>query len=265
MNMQKKISVVINTYNAERHFARVLESVQGFDEVLVCDMDSTDSTLDIARQHGCRIVNFPKGEHRIVEPAREFAIHEAQCEWVLVVDADELVPVALRDYLYNQIASDGCPDAIAIPRRNYFMGRFLHAAYPDYVLRFFRKDACHWPAIIHSSPQISGTVYRIPQSRKELAFEHLANDDVSSIIHKNNTYSDYEVIRRQHKKYGIGALIGRPLFRFLKSYVIKRGFLDGKPGLIHALLNATYQFNIVAKLMEKKIVKQNNNKYGSTI
>lgn len=252
MNLKENISVVINTYNAELHLARVLESVQGFDEVLVCDMDSTDTTLDIARQYGCRIVNFPKGEHRIVEPAREFAIHEARCEWVLVVDADELVPAALRDYLYEQITHVDCPDGIFIPRKNYFMGHFLHSAYPDYILRFFRKEVCHWPLSIHSSPQVSGTVCHIPRRCKNLAFEHLANDNVSKIISKNNIYSDYEVVRRQHKKYGVGALFGRPLFRFLKSYVIKRGFLDGKPGLIYAMLNATYQFNIVAKLMEDR-------------
>ena len=255
MNTKNHISVVINTYNAERHLERVLKSLQDFDEVLVCDMDSTDSTLNIAQQYGCRIVRFPKSDHKIVEPAREFAIHEARYEWVLVVDADELVPKVLHDYLYEQIARSECPDAIAIPRKNYFMGRFLHSAYPDYILRFFRKDACHWPTTIHSKPHIEGTIYYIPQDCKELAFEHLANDSVSDILRKSDIYSDYEITRRQHKKYGIGALLGRPLFRFLKSYIIKRGFLDGRPGLIHALLDAAYQFDIVAKLMESRYQK----------
>ena len=255
MNVKRNISAVVNTYNAERHLARVLESLRDFDEILVCDMDSTDSTLDIAQQYGCRIVNFPKGEHRIVEPAREFAIHEAQCEWVLVVDADELVPVALRNYLYEQIARTDCPDGIAIPRKNYFMGRFMYSAYPDYILRFFRKDACHWPPTVHALPQINGIVHRIPRNRQDLAFEHLANDSVSDILRKSNVYSDYEVVRRQHKRYGISALLGRPLFRFFKSYIIKRGFLDGKPGFIHALLDAAYQFDIVAKFIESRYQK----------
>ena len=113
-----KISVVINTYNAERDLRQVLESVKEFDEIVVCDMESTDRTLEIAKEYGCRIVTFPKGEHRIVEPAREFAIHQAQHEWVFVVDSDELVSVALRKYLYEQIARNDCPDGIAIPRKN---------------------------------------------------------------------------------------------------------------------------------------------------
>lgn len=252
MNQQRQIAVVINTYNAERHLKRVLESVKGFDEILVCDMESTDNTLSIARQYGCRIVTFPKDKHTIVEPAREFAIHQAQCEWVLVVDADELVTPQLKDFLYQEIAKTDCPDGIAIPRKNYFMGQFLHSAYPDYVLRFFRRDKTHWPPVIHCSPVVEGTVERIPKSRKELALTHLANDTVSDILRKSDTYSNYEMARRRHKDYGLGALFARPTFRFFKSYCLKRGFLDGKAGLIHALLDATYQFAIVAKLIEEK-------------
>lgn len=252
MNGKNQISVVINTYNAELHLQRVLDSVKDFDEVLICDMESTDHTLEIAQKNGCRVVTFPKEGHTIVEPAREFAIHEASYPWVLVIDADELVTLALKDYLYNVIDKTDAPAGIAIPRKNYFMGRFLHSAYPDYVLRFFRQDLTHWPAIIHCSPEVDGKVERIPAKQKELALEHLANDSVSDILRKSDTYSNYELPRRRHKNYGIGALIGRPLFRFFKSYVLKCGFLDGKPGLIHALLDAHYQFIIVSKLIEER-------------
>ena len=67
-----KISVVINTYNAERQLAEVLESVKNFDEVLICDMESTDSTLEIAARFGCHVVTFPKGDCVSAEPARTF-------------------------------------------------------------------------------------------------------------------------------------------------------------------------------------------------
>jgi len=255
MKEENKISVVINTYNAVRHLRRVLDSVKDFDEVLVCDMESTDETCQIASEYGCRIVTFPKEGHSIVEPAREFAIHEARNPWVLVVDADELVTPQLRAYLYDSIRQQDAPAGIAIPRKNYFMGRFMHSAYPDYVLRFFRQDLTHWPAVIHCSPEVNGTVIRIAKNRRELAFEHLANDSVSDILHKSDTYSNYELPRRRHKGYGLWALITRPLFRFVKSYFIKRGILDGMPGLIHALLDAHYQFVVVAKLIEEKRTK----------
>ena len=252
MNEENKISVVINTWNAEQHLRKVLESAKGFDEVLVCDMESTDSTLEIASKYGCRIVTFPKEDHTIVEPAREFAIHEAIHKWVLVIDADEVVTPQLKDYLYSQISQSQGPTGIAIPRKNYFMGQFLHSAYPDYVLRFFQKEKTHWPAVIHCSPEVDGNVVRIPAKHKELALEHLANDSVSDILRKSNTYSDYELPRRRHKNYGLWALFSRPTFRFVKSYIIKKGFLDGKPGLIHALLDGYYQFIIVSKLMEER-------------
>lgn len=256
MGKDNKISVVVNTYNAERHLQRVIEALKGFDEILVCDMESTDRTVEIARNNGCRVVTFPKAGHSIVEPAREFAIHEAAHEWVLVVDADELVTPRLHDYLYELIQSGDCPDGLYIPRKNYFMGHFLHSAYPDHVLRFFRRDLTHWPAVIHCSPEVDGTVTKIPGSRRELALEHLANDSVADILRKADTYSSYEMPRRRSKNLGVCALIYRPLFRFFKSYVMKGGFRDGKAGLIHAVLDAHYQFVVVAKLIEEREGKE---------
>ena len=250
--MENKISVVINTYNAEQHLERVLGAVKDFDEILICDMESTDRTLEIASKYGCRVVTFARKQYNIVEPAREYAIHEAKHPWVLVVDADEIVTSELREYLYRRISSNDCPEGLAIPRKNYFMGRFMRSHYPDYILRFFRQDKTLWPPVIHCAPEVDGRVERIDKSRKELAFEHLANDTVSDILRKHDTYSSNEVPRRRHKRWGVGAMLLRPLFRFVKSYMIKGGFLDGKAGLIQALLDAHYQFAVVAKLIEER-------------
>lgn len=84
--MNDKISVVINTYNASKYLERSLEAVKDFDEIVICDMESTDDTLDIARKYGCKIVTYPKGNHVSAEPARTFAIQSATSQWVLVVD-----------------------------------------------------------------------------------------------------------------------------------------------------------------------------------
>lgn len=102
-----KISVVINTYNAERHLSSVLDSLKDFDEVVVCDMESTDATVAMAQSYGCRIVTFPKGNIKICEPARNFAIQAATHEWVLVVDADEVVlpPPTTTPLFYYKSAS----------------------------------------------------------------------------------------------------------------------------------------------------------------
>ena len=107
MNDTKKISVVINTYNAERHLLQVINAAKGFDEIVVCDMESTDNTLAIAKSMGCRVVTFEKKDYNIVEPARQFAIEQAAFPWVLVLDADEIVSEELRTYLYARIISWG--------------------------------------------------------------------------------------------------------------------------------------------------------------
>ncbi len=246
-----KISVVINTYNAQKHLDRVLKAVEGFDEVLVCDMESTDDTVEIAKRHGCRVVTFEKKGCGIVEPARQFAIDKALYGWVLVVDADEIVSDELRAYLYDFISkSENKESGLYIPRMNYFMGRFMHAYYPDYILRFFKKEVTRWPAVIHTSPIVDGVVGRIPKGMANLAFLHLANDDIATLLRKADNYSDYEVPRRKDRQYGTMALVGRPLFRFFKSYVLKGGFRDGVPGLIRAAFDGVYQFVVVAKIIE---------------
>lgn len=147
------ITVIIHTYNAEKYLVQVLEHLKGFDELLVCDMESNDNTLQICKDHGCRIITFPKGNHNIVEPARDFAIHHAANPWILEVDADEIVTEELRRYLYRLTAQQNCPDGLYIPRKNYFMGRFMHANYPNHILRFFHRDKTTWPPYIHSTPQ----------------------------------------------------------------------------------------------------------------
>ena len=253
MNQENKISVVINTYNAERDLEQVLEAVKDFDEVLICDMESTDATLDIARKYGCKIVTFERKNYNIVEPAREYAIHEAAYEWVLVVDADEVVTPELKAYLYQRIQEADCPDGLYIPRKNYFMGRFMRCHYPDHILRFFRQSKTHWPAIIHCSPEVDGRVEKIPANRMELAFEHLANDSVEAIVSKTNQYTRNELERKKHKHYGTIAFLWRPFFRFFKAYFLKGAVLDGKPGFIKAMLEGYYQFIFLAKKYEQNI------------
>lgn len=251
--MKQNISVVINTYNAEQHLEKVLESVKDFDEVVICDMESTDSTLQIAEKYGCTIVTFPKGNCVSAEPARTFAIQSARNPWVLVVDADEIVTEELRKYLYDHISKDNAAEGLWIPRKNFFMGRFMHAFYPDYLLRFFIKEGTVWPPDVHTFPIVKGRTERLPRSRKELAFIHLANDSVYDCIRKINQYTQNEVEKKQTKNYGLLALIWKPFFRFFKAYFLKSGWKDGVPGFVNALIQLVYQIVLVSKIIEKKV------------
>lgn len=247
-----KISAVLNTYNAALHLNKVLDSLTQFDEILVCDMESTDETLEIARRHGCRIVTFQRGEHRICEPARDFAIHSATYEWVLVIDADEIVTPDLRNYLYERVADDNFKTALLIPRRNTFMGKPATGS-PDYQLRFFKKDLCKWPPIIHARPQINGPIDKIPSNRRELYLKHLDNPTVSERVGKLNRYTDYEVSKRGNKKFGILKLLFRPAWFFIRSFVLNGGFRDGKRGVSRAYLDMFYQAVFISKILEKSI------------
>lgn len=249
-----KISVVIQTYNSERYLGRVLEAVKGFDEIVICDMHSTDKTIQIAEEFGCKIVFHDKLSY--CEPARNFAIQSASYDWVLVVDSDEIVPVTLQTYLYQQVARTDCPEGIRIPRKNYFMGQFMHGDYPDYILRFLKKEKTDWPSKVHAVPQIDGKVETIPASKKELAFIHLINNPLNKRIEKLNTYTDMEISKRKKKNYPAWAMLYAPAYRFIKAYFLKGGFRDGKAGFVNAGMDAFYKFTTIAKLWESNLKKE---------
>jgi glycosyltransferase involved in cell wall biosynthesis len=251
--MKGKISVVINTYNAERHLVQVLEAVKGFDETVVCDMESTDRTCSIAQQYGCKIVTFPKANHKSAEPARTFAIQSATNEWVLVVDADEIVTPELRDYLYQCIDDPDCPQGLYIPRRNKFFGQWVRTRSIDYQLRFFVREGTEWPPYVHTFPKVQGRVEKIPVKAKNVVLEHLEDETMAEYVTKTNLYTDNEVEKKTDRNFGVWALVWRPTWRFFKKYILDGAILEGRRGFIRAQLAAYYQFVLVAKIIEKKM------------
>ena len=246
-----KISVVIHTLNSGKYIRQCLESVKDFDEIVVCDMYSSDNTLSIAKEYGATIVmHEPSGG--IPEPARTFAVSQATQDWVLAVDSDEVIPEALKNYLYGMIASENCPDALYLPRKNYFMNRFMRAAFPDYQLRFFRKNTFKgWPGFIHSHPEIEGNILKAPK-KESLAIVHLDENKIVDWISKTNRYTERELDREKNKRKNIAGLLFQPFYRFLFIYFIKGGFRDGKEGLIYAMMQPCYKFFTYAKIIERQ-------------
>ena len=248
MSEDNKISVIINTYNAEQHLRKVLDSVKDFDEVVVCDMESTDDTVTIAEQYGCKIVTFPKENHTCCEPARTFAIQSASNKWAFVVDADEIVTPELREELYQIIQQPNCAAGYYIPRQNMFMSMFVRDFHYDYQLRFLVREGTEWPPYIHSLPKVPGRVEKL-KARKEARLLHLMDETMHEYITKMNIYTDNETDKKQ---YGTMALFWRPLWRFFKSYVMDGSFRMGTRGLIRSLMAAQYQFILVSKIIEKR-------------
>ena len=251
MNETNKISVVINTYNAEKYLQQVLDSVKDFDEVVVCDMESTDHTVEIARGYGCKIVTFPKADHTCCEPARNCAIQSASNHWVLVVDADEIVTPELREVLYQLIKQPDVAAGYFIPRQNMFMNMFVRDFHYDYQLRFFIREGTEWPPYVHTFPIIHGNVEKL-RTRKDARLLHLMDETMYQYIHKMNQYTDNEVEKKRGKSYGIGSLLWRPVWRFFKKYVMDGSYRMGTRGLIRAMFDAVYQFVLIAKIMERR-------------
>ena len=251
MNEEQKISVVINTYNARQYLAKVLESVKDFDEVVVCDMESTDDTVAIAEQYGCKVVTFPKADHKSAEPARTFAIQSASNPWVLVVDADELVTPELREVLYQKITEPNCPAGYYIPRQNMFMGMFVRDFHYDFQLRFFIREGTEWPPYVHTFPKVQGRVEKL-KAHQNARLLHLMDETMHETIDKLNKYTDNEIEKKRQKGYGLWALLWRPLWRFSQCYFLEGAFKMGVRGLIRAGLAAVYQFVLISKIIEER-------------
>lgn len=247
------ISIVINTYNAAEHLSKTLDSVKDIEDKVVCDMYSSDSTVEIAKSYGCNVVYHENCG--ICEPARNFAISQAKNSWVLVLDADEVAPEALLTYCKEIALSNNDTKGVFIPRKNFFHGVFMHASYPDYILRLVNKESCFWPSQIHSTPQINGKVIKIPAHNSDMAIIHLDDQNISQRVAKMNQYTNKEMVRigDSGRKFGRLSIIYRPLFYFIKFYLIKGGFKDGKMGLVYSLLHSYYRFLIIAKSWERKI------------
>lgn len=243
------ISVIINTYNAAQDLEKVLKSVKDFDEVVVCDMESTDDTVEIARRNKARVVVFPKENHTCCEPARNFAIEQARNEWVLVIDSDEIVPNALRRHLYRYISGKNPSDALYIPRKNFILDRFRSAKYPDYQLRFMRKDSVNWPPYVHSIPEITGTIGKIPANKMDLALIHIPHS-ISTLVRRLDAYTTAETHKVPDHKVSIASLTVKPIGTFLSSYIFKGGFRYGIPGFIAAAHESAYHLYREAKLYE---------------
>ncbi len=248
-----KISVVINTYNNEAIIRECLDSVKDFDEIVICDMYSTDNTLNIAKEYNCKIVMHEKLS--FVEPARNFAIQSASHNWVLVVDSDELITKELKEFLYKFIENPQNNTAIKLPRITYGWGSVLEILYPDYIIRFFRKDVIYYPPYVHSTPQISnGEILTIEKEKRELAILHMQNRSVAGWINMINLYTDLEMEKfdNKGKPFNIAFHSWKSFVIFFEKFIFKGGYKDGIKGfIICALMFGLYKLLVGFKYWEK--------------
>jgi glycosyltransferase involved in cell wall biosynthesis len=242
-----RLSVVVITLNEEAHLRRCLESVAWADEIVVVDAESHDKTVQIAREFTDRVIARPWAGFAA---QKNFAVNESAGEWVLSLDADEEASPELRPEIMDTVADSRACDAYAVRRRNMFLGRWIRhgGLYPDWQLRLFRRGRGHFAArAVHESVTVTG-----PAGRLRGHLVHRSYEDVSDFIERANRYSSLaaEQLAREGRRVRAGELLVRPLGRFLSMYVMKRGFLDGRRGLLLATLYAYYVFMRSAKVWE---------------
>ena len=243
------LSVVVVTLNEEERIRACLESVTWADEVIVVDAESHDKTAAIARE---------LTDHVFVRPwpgfaaQKNFGIDQAHGEWILSLDADEVVSPALREEIQAELAAAGRHQGYSVPRRNVFWDRWVRhgGLYPDWQLRLFRRGRGRFVArAVHESVVVDGSVGRL---RGHL--EHRSYRDVADFLERTDRYTtlaadDWLAGGRGTRPFA--DLVVRPLGRFLGMYVWRGGFLDGWRGFLLAVLYGYYVFMRSAKIWER--------------
>ncbi|HMK56244.1 MAG TPA: glycosyltransferase family 2 protein [Dissulfurispiraceae bacterium] len=246
MNDSIPISVAIITHNEELNIGDALASVSEFDDIVVVDSFSTDKTVAIARKYTERIYQH---EWQGFARQKQTAVDHARNEWVLVLDADERVPPALRKEIQAAILAPGC-DGFFIPRRNFFLGKWIRHGgwWPDAVLRLFRKNSGAFDLReVHEKVVVKGSV-----SSLSAPLEHYSYRSLSEYMRKMESYATLSAKEylKENRKPTVKSIIVNPVSTFIKMYMLRRGFLDGVRGFMLAVLYSFQTFLKYAKLWE---------------
>lgn len=252
-----KVSVLINTLNEEKNIRNCLESVKWADEIVIVDMHSDDHTVEIAREYTDKIFFFKRMGY--ADPARQFALEQASCEWVLVVDADEIVPLKLKNKLQEVMEKD-LGDVINIPHNNYFAGKQIqHMGWgplQDLHPRFFKKKYLYFGDRIHDFINISEDARHYNLTDPQVGFLHFSYLDFEHYIDKAlNHYTTIEaknIFEGKKQGYKLGESVLGILFRlfrgFFDVYVRDKGYKDGFRGLSLSFLSVIYNLIVYLKL-----------------
>jgi glycosyltransferase involved in cell wall biosynthesis len=244
--MRAPLSAVIITRNSSRVLPACLESVSFAEETVVVDSGSTDDTRELAAARGARVI--PR-EWLGYGRQKQFAVEQAKHDWVLCVDSDERVSPALRASIEAALAAPASP-VYRMARRNSFLGRWLaHGeGYPDWSPRLFNRLNARWSDdLVHEK-----VLYAVTPGTLRGDLMHDSFDDISTYLERQNRYTTlaarqaFELGRRA----GLLHLVFSPMVRFLKFYILRLGFLDGVPGLVHISIGCMNSYLKYAKLIE---------------
>jgi glycosyltransferase involved in cell wall biosynthesis len=244
--MPERLSAVIITRDAAALLPACLESVRFADEILIVDSGSTDATREIAKRHGARVLHqdwLGYGKQK------QLAVERAANDWVLCLDADECVSPELAHRIQETLRA---PEYFAydMPRCNRFMGRWLRhgEGYPDPNLRLFHRAHARWS----DDPIHEHVITREKVGHLDGDLLHDSAVSLADYLGKQNRYTTLQAERlhAQGKRVTAARLVLSPLARFIKFYLMRLGFLDGVPGLVHIAIGCCNSFMKYAKLMQ---------------
>jgi len=244
-----KVSALVIAHNEEKNIRRCLESLSWADEIVLVDAESQDGTVQIAKEYTQRVYSQPWGGF---VAQRNWALQQAQHQWVLFLDADEVISPRLREEI-EALKTKGIGECrgFEIPRKSFYLGGWVNHCgwYPNYQLRLFDREEGKWEGgMIHEKVKVQGRVERL---KGEIL--HYPYPDLSSHLQRLDNYSTLkaEDLYHQGKRPHFWDLLFRPFFKFLKMFFLRFGFLEGMRGLIISCFGAYYSFLGYAKLFEK--------------
>lgn len=249
MTERKKIAAVIITFNEQKKIERCLRSLNWVDEIIIVDSFSTDSTVEICKRYTDRIYQHPWPHS--YSRQREIAAGYASHDWVLSIDADEVVTRDLRDEIVHVLTGTTPMDAFRIPRREFFAGRWITAGgwYPQYKTILFRRSKGRWEKPIHEEFIVQGKLGFLQHP-----ILHDGYGDFRLLMEKFNHYSSIEADRRYNemrpRKIGLFRVLFKPLERFYGRFIRHRGYRDGLHGFYMAAVIAINYFLIEMKVYE---------------
>lgn len=248
----QNFSVVILTRNNQATIAATLRSVTFCDEILVVDDHSTDQTVGIAKKLGVKVITRTLNGDFAAQ--RNFGFSKAQGDWVLFVDSDEVVPEELKNEITEAVKTIDV-NGFYVKRRDVLWGRTLRYGETESVrlLRLARKGKGMWLRPVHEVWKVAG-----PVATLETPLDHTPHPDVAHFLSDINGYS---TINAKHL-YDTGVrtswwhIVIYPTAKFFQNYVLRKGFLDGTPGLIVALMMSFHSFLTRAKLWQLRSTRQ---------
>ena len=244
------LSIIIITKNEALNIRECIETVKWADEIIVVDSGSTDDTVAICREFTPHVYIHDWPGFGI---QKNRALDYASKDWVLSLDADERVTPELRAEI-EATMREGKALGYEVPRLSSFCGRFMRHSgwYPDYVLRLFRRGRARFSDnLVHERLIMDSKTERLTGLLLHYAFENL-----EEVLHKTNQYSTAgaQMQFQRGRQSSLSGAVLRGLWSFVRSYVLRAGFLDGREGFMLAVSNAegTYYRYVKLMLLNKK-------------